>query len=63
MYDDAESGMNKFDVEDMQGAIFGPIDEKKKLATAYENLISMFSDIKDLLCMVCTLNNLDNCKM
>lgn len=47
MYDDAESGMNKFDFDDMEGAIFGPVDEKNKLAIAYENLVSMFSDIQD----------------
>ena len=47
MYEDAESGMNGFDKADIEGAIFGPIDEKNKLAAAYENLITMFESIKD----------------
>lgn len=47
MYDDAESGMNGFEKSDIDGAIFGPIDEKNKLATAYENLISLFENVKN----------------
>lgn len=47
MYDDAESGMNEFDKSDIDGAIFGPVDEKNKLASAYENLISLFVRVKD----------------
>lgn len=47
MYDDAESGMNGFDASDIEGAIFGPIDEKNKLAAAYEKLVSMFDKVKD----------------
>lgn len=42
MYEDAESGMNGFDKADIDGAIFGPVDEKNKLAEAYANLIAMF---------------------
>lgn len=47
MYDDAESGMTDFDKSDIEGAIFGPIDEKNKLAYAYESLISMFGKIQE----------------
>lgn len=47
MYDDAESGMNEFDKSDIDGAIFGPVDEKNKLASAYENLTSLFVSVKD----------------
>ena len=45
MYNDAESEMNKFDPEDIQEAILGPIDEKNKLATAHQNLLDLFSDV------------------
>ena len=47
MYNDAESGMNEFDKSDIDGAIFGPVDEKNKLASAYENLTSLFVSVKD----------------
>lgn len=47
MYEDAESGMNDFDKADIDGAIFGPVDEKNKLAEAYANLIAMFDAVKD----------------
>lgn len=47
MYEDAESGMNEFDKSDIDGAIFGPVDEKNKLASAYENLTSLFVSVKD----------------
>ena len=47
MYEDAESGMNGFDKADIDGAIFGPVDEKNKLAEAYANLIAMFDAVKD----------------
>lgn len=47
MYDDAESGMNGFDKDDLDGAIFGPIDEKNRLASAYDNLNSMFINISN----------------
>lgn len=46
MYNDAESGMNEFDKSDIDGAIFGPVDEKNKLASAYENLTSLFVSVK-----------------
>ncbi len=42
MYDDAESEMNKFDPDDIQDAILGPIDEKNKLEAAYQRLREMF---------------------
>ena len=47
MYEDAESGMNGFDKSDLEGAIFGPIDEKNKLAKAYADMIAMFEAVKD----------------
>ena len=47
MYDDAESGMNGFDKDDIDGAIFGPLDEKKKLEDAYEELKDMFKGFDD----------------
>lgn len=45
MYDDAESGMNGFDKADIDSAIFGPVDEKNKLAKAFEELTNMFKDL------------------
>ena len=50
MYEDAESGMNGFDKADIEGAIFGPIDEKNKLAASYANMITMFESVKDSQC-------------
>ncbi len=47
MYDDAESGMNGFEKDDIDGAIFGPVDEKNKLAASHRELTEMFIDIKD----------------
>jgi type I restriction enzyme R subunit len=46
MYDYAESGMNGFEKEDIEGAIFGPIDEKNKLANSHDDLVEMFKDIR-----------------
>jgi type I restriction enzyme R subunit len=34
MYNDAESEFNKFDINDITDAIYGPVDEKNKLAEA-----------------------------
>lgn len=45
MYDDAESDFNKYDSDDIADAIFGPIDEKNKLAEAHKSLWKMFSGI------------------
>ncbi len=45
MYEDAESEMNKFDPIDIQDAIFGPIDEKNKLADANLALWDIFKGI------------------
>ena len=43
MYDDAESGFNEFNKEDIEDAIFGPVDEKNKLEEAYKKIEEMFS--------------------
>lgn len=45
MYDDAESGMNGFEKDDIEGAIFGPVDEKNKIAASYEEVKAMFSGV------------------
>lgn len=45
LYDDAESSMNSYDQEDIEGSIFGPIDEKNKLEASHEELWNMFADI------------------
>lgn len=45
MYDDAESEMNKFDPIDIQDAIFGPVDEKNKLADSNSRLWQLFKGI------------------
>jgi type I restriction enzyme R subunit len=47
MYDDAESGMNGFEKEDIDGAIFGPVDEKNKLAYSHDDLMEMFKDVRN----------------
>lgn len=47
MYEDAESGINTFDSADIEGAIYGSVDEKNKLIDAYNNLISMFDSVKN----------------
>lgn len=45
LYDDAESAMNSYDQEDIEGAILGPVDEKNKLEVAHEALWRLFSDV------------------
>ena len=45
MYEDAESGFSNFDKEDIEDAIFGPVDEKNKLDKAHRDLWEMFKDI------------------
>lgn len=45
MYDDAESGFNNFDAEDIEDAIFGPIDEKNKLEKANRDLWELFHSV------------------
>lgn len=45
LYDDAESAMNSYDQEDIEGAILGPVDEKNKLEAAHEALWRLFSDV------------------
>lgn len=45
MYNDAESEFNKYDNDDIADAIFGPVDEKNKLAEAHKWLWEMFSGI------------------
>ncbi|NLM68374.1 MAG: type I restriction endonuclease subunit R, partial [Enterococcus sp.] len=45
MYNDAESGFNQFDEDDIAEAIYGPVDEKNKLAEAYKVLLDMFTGI------------------
>jgi len=45
MYDDAESGMNGFEKDDIEDAIFGPVDEKNKIASSYEEVKAMFSGV------------------
>ena len=47
MYDDAESGFNHFEKEDLDEAIFGPVDAKNKLKDAYNALWSIFEDLED----------------
>lgn len=47
MYDDAESGMKDFDSNDIENAIFGPVDEKNMLASACLNLEKMFENLND----------------
>ena len=47
LYDDAESEMNQYDVNDIDSAILGPIDEKNKLKTAYTKLVTMFDGLSD----------------
>lgn len=45
MYNDAEAGLANFDAEDIEDAIFGPVDEKNKLAKAHEDLLGLFNGI------------------
>jgi len=47
LYNDAESSMNKFDQEDIEDAILGPIDEKNKLEEAHKALFDMFPGFDD----------------
>lgn len=42
MYNDAESGLNQFDEDDIVDAIYGPIDEKNKLIEAHKALLDLF---------------------
>lgn len=46
MYDDETSGFNAFDKEDLEDAIFGPIDEKNKLEKAYQDVVAIFKGLK-----------------
>lgn len=45
MYNDAESGFDKFDKNDINDVVFGPVDEKNKIADAHKSLFDMFSKI------------------
>lgn len=45
IYTDVDSGMVKFDEEDLKDVIFGPEDEKNKLKIAHDELWSIFSGI------------------
>lgn len=45
MYEDAESGFANFDAEDIEDAIFGPIDEKNKLDKAHVELWEFFKEV------------------
>jgi len=45
MYNDAESGFDKFDKNDISDVVFIPVDEKNKIADAHKSLFDMFSDI------------------
>lgn len=45
MYNDAEAGLANFDAEDIEDAIFGPVDEKNKLAKAHEDLLAIFKGV------------------
>lgn len=42
LYDDAESSMNLYDQADIENAVFGPVDEKKKLEQAHKELFDLF---------------------
>lgn len=42
MYDDAESGFNEFNKDDIKDAIYGPVDEKNKLENSYITIKEMF---------------------
>lgn len=45
LYTDEKSGFDQFDSEDIKDAIFGPVDEKRKLEKAYQKLWIIFEDI------------------
>ena len=47
MYEDAESEMNKFAPEDIEDAVFGPVDEKNKLEEAHKALWELFANIDE----------------
>ncbi len=47
MYDDHESGFNKFDKGDLDDSIFGPIDGKNKLKDVHNRLMAVFTDLAD----------------
>lgn len=42
MYDDAESGFNQFDKSDIEDSVFGPVDEKNNLESAYNEVKDFF---------------------
>ena len=50
VYDDLESGFDAFDRSnnDLDGAIFGPIDEKNELEKSYQDLVNLFDGVKDI---------------
>ena len=43
MYDDAESGFNQFEREDIEDSVFGPFDEKNNLEKAFQTLRNFFN--------------------
>ncbi len=43
MYDDAESGFNQFNKEDIEDSVFGPVDEKNNLEKSYNELKDFFA--------------------
>lgn len=45
MYNDAESKFNEYDSEDIEDAIFGPVDEKNKLEELNKKLWELFNNI------------------
>ncbi len=45
MYDDAESGFDKYDSSDINDAIFGPLDYKNKVEKANKELKYIFKDV------------------
>ncbi len=45
LYTDVDSGMVKFDEEDLKDVIFGPEDEKNKLKIAHDELWGIFTSI------------------
>ncbi len=47
LYDDVESEMNQYDVNDIDSAILGPVDEKNKLEVAHGELVAMFDGLSD----------------
>lgn len=47
IYDDLESGFDAFDKTDLDGVIFGPVDEKNELGKAHEELNVLFDGVKN----------------